>query len=206
LLGSKNAFAGEMPKESQPMPGYRDPMVTTPDGRKARGQPEPAAPTQPKTTRRGGFGALEVGLKTQDPLAVGKNVVGAVMNPVGYMLDTIQDGIRNSPEWNSEGPEGQPINSIGERIAGFFNSSTVDQSYRENSGARYGLGSGNSGSQDRNKPKSESRPATDGMADPVVESANTNADFYAMLLKQLNAFTLDTAAPTKNEPYDWSTL
>lgn len=197
---------GDAPAEVASASGYRDPSVSTPAGRKARGEADYTPRTQADVpaSRRGGFGLLEVGLKEDDPLKVGRSVVGAVMNPVGFMLDSIQDSVRQSPEWNSEGPEGEPVSGIGERISNFFNSSTVDQSYRKEGGNKTGLGSGNSGSQDRQKDSQEQQAPV--AAAPVTPAPTSSVDLYAQLLAQLNAFSLDTTPTDTRKPYDWSTL
>lgn len=69
--------------------------------------------------KRTGIAGIVEDVKTQKPLSVAKKTIGAVSNPIGFMLETVIDEVTNSPEWSAPGPDGNPVTGL-DRVANFF--------------------------------------------------------------------------------------
>lgn len=96
IFGGSNAVSSESsPVET----AYRDPYVTKVDapGVKAVSKVTENDPDDPRNRPRLGLGKLAEDAKGKKPVEVVKGIAGAIRDPVGFVLNSIEDG------WNQNG-------------------------------------------------------------------------------------------------------
>jgi hypothetical protein len=100
-----NALGIQDPNTGKQKSGYVDPMVSSVEGRKARGEEDPDMSPENLEPKRSGLAGIAQKAEKGKP-GVAVDIAKAVSNPIGFALSTIMDFGRQSKAMNTPGPEG----------------------------------------------------------------------------------------------------